>query len=110
MWQSSSRNVEGLRATLRPEYANMPAEHMESMVEPVLQGLPGTAADDFWRSLNSVGRAVSPVLERAAPSIIQGATTGATAGGPWGALIGAGAGLASSALGGSGKPPAATPT
>src|SRR5262249_18301613 len=45
---------------------------------------------------------------RAAPSIIQGAAKGASVGGPWGALIGAGAGLASSALGGAG-PSAAAP-
>ena len=48
---------------------------------------------------------MAPTLQRAAPSIVQGATTGASVGGPWGALIGAGAGLASSALGGAGAAP-----
>jgi hypothetical protein len=52
---------------------------------------------------------VAPTLQRAAPSIVQGATSGASVGGPWGALIGAGAGLASSALGGTKPAPSAAP-
>ena len=46
-------------------------------------------------TLGSLGKAVGPALQRAAPSMVQGASTGAAAG-PYGALIGAGLGLVSS--------------
>ena len=47
-----------------------------------LASLPGDTTEDFMSMLGSVGKAVGPTLQRAAPGIIQGATTGATVGGP----------------------------
>jgi hypothetical protein len=108
MPQLTPAGVDALRASLRPEYANLPVEEVAALVDPVLTQLPRSTADDFWQSLNSIGRAAAPVLERAAPAMAQGAASGAPLG-PWGALIGAGAGLASSALGPQARPPAAPP-
>jgi hypothetical protein len=93
----------GLRQCVRPELAAMPTKDLEQIVNASMSGLPREAAEDFLDSLRSLGKAVAPTLERAAPGIAQGATTGGSMGGPWGALIGAGAGLASSSLS-TGKP------
>ena len=70
--------------------------------------MPYGTAEEFMKQLGSLGKAVAPVLQRAAPGIAQGAASGASVGGPWGALIGAGAGLASSA-GKPARPAAAAP-
>jgi hypothetical protein len=108
----SPEALDGLRMCLRPEYADLPREHLEHVVAASVGGMSPAVTEDFMKTLSSVGAAVAPALQRAAPSIVQGATTGASVGGPWGALIGAGAGLASSALGGAGgakPPPSAAP-
>jgi hypothetical protein len=87
----------------------MPAEDLEQIVDSAISAVPHDIAEDFMKALGSLGKAVGPSLQRAAPGIAQGATTGASVGGPWGALIGAGAGLASSSLStGKPAPPAAT--
>lgn len=99
----SSWDLESLRRSARPEYAGMPAEDLEQIVDSAISELPADTAEDFMKSLGSVGKTVGSTLQRAAPGIAQGAATGATVGGPWGALIGAGAGLASGVLGGQGK-------
>ena len=96
----SPEALDGLRTCLRPEYADLPREHLEEVVASSVADMSPAVAEDFMKTLSSVGAAVAPNLQRAAPSILQGATTGASVGGPWGALIGAGAGFASSALGG----------
>ena len=67
--------------------------------------MPAGIAEDFLKAIGSLGKAVGPTLQRAAPGIAQGAVTGASVGGPLGAFIGAGAGLAST-LGSKGRPPA----
>jgi hypothetical protein len=103
----SADGLEGLRSCLRPEYGDLPREHLEQVLASSVSDMAPTIAEDFMKSLSSLGKAVVPTLERAAPSIIQGAVGGASAGGPLGALIGAGTGLASSALGGSKTAPAA---
>ncbi len=105
----SPLDLEGLRWSVRPEYAGMPNEDLEEIVDSAVSGLSESTAEDFMKTLGSLGKAVGPTLQRAAPSIAKGAATGATVGGPWGALIGAGAGLASAALSGKGKPPATAP-
>ena len=94
----SAIDLAGIRQFVRPELSDMPAEELEQVVEQSLAGLPSDTTEDFLSMLGSVAKAVAPTLQRAAPAIIQGAASGATVGGPWGALIGAGAGLASSAL------------
>jgi hypothetical protein len=103
----SPEALDGLRTCLRPEYADLPREHLEQVVASSVGDMSPAVSEDFMKTLSSLGAAVAPTLQRAAPSIVQGATTGASVGGPWGALIGAGAGLASSALGGTKPAPAA---
>jgi hypothetical protein len=105
----SPEAVEGLRTCLRPEYGNLRREHLQQVAASLMCDLPPAVAEDFMSTLSSLGKAVAPTLQRAAPSIIQGAASGASVGGPWGALIGAGAGLASSALGSTKGAPAAAP-
>jgi hypothetical protein len=102
--QLSPLSLENLRQCVRPEFAGMPAEDLEQVVDTSTSGMPAGIAEDFMKSLGSLGRAVAPTLQRAVPGIAQGATTGASVGGPWGALIGAGAGLTSSALSSQGRP------
>ena len=104
----SPEALDGLRSCLRPEYADLPRAHLEQVVASSLGGMSPAVTEDFMKTLSSVGAAVAPTLQRAAPSIAQGAATGATFG-PWGALIGAGAGLASSALSGAQPAPSAAP-
>jgi hypothetical protein len=107
----SPEALDGLRTCLRPEYADLPRAHLEQVVASSVGEMSPAIAEDFMKTLSSVGSSVAPVLQRAAPSIVQGAATGASVGGPWGALIGAGAGLATSALGGAGAAkPAPSPT
>ena len=103
----SPEALDGLRRCLRPEYADLPREHLEQVVAASVGDMSPAVTEDFMKTLSSMGAAVAPTLQRAAPSIVQGATSGASVGGPWGALIGAGAGLASSALGGTKPAPSA---
>ena len=105
----SPEALDGLRTCLRPEYADLPREHLEQVVASSVGEMSTAVSEDFMKTLSSLGAAVAPTLQRAAPSIVQGATTGASVGGPWGALIGAGAGVASSALGGTKPAPRAAP-
>jgi hypothetical protein len=97
--------MKGLRQCVRPEYAGMPAEELERILDTVTSEMPAGTTEDFMKTLGSLGRTVAPTLQRAAPGIAQGAATGGSVGGPWGALIGAGAGFTSSALTGN-KPSA----
>ena len=105
----SSLNLQGLRQYIRPEFAGMPAEDIEHIVESSTFEMPAGTAEDFMKVLGSLGKAAGPTLQRALPGVAQGAATGATVGGPWGALIGAGAGLASGALSKPSKPGAPAP-
>ena len=109
MTRLSSLSVEGLRSCVRPEYAGIPSEDLEQIVDASLDELPSDVAENFLQTLGSLGKAVAPTLQRIAPGVAQGALSGATVGGPWGALIGAGAGLASGVLGGQAKPPRPAP-
>lgn len=99
----SESSLKGLRSTIRPEYAGLPAEDLESLIEASISGLPAGTAEDFLGTLSSIGKAAGPLLQRAAPDVAQGAATGATFG-PYGAIIGAGAGLVSSLIKGQEKP------
>jgi hypothetical protein len=103
-----SATREGLRYCLRPEYAGLPEEDLDRIIEASISGLPGDAGEDFLSTLSSVGKAVLPALQKAAPDVASGAASGAALG-PWGALIGAGAGLASSLLKSQAKPRPTTP-
>jgi len=103
MTRLSTSSLEGLRSTVRPEHAALPAEDLESLIEASISGLPAGTAEDFLSTLSSFGKAAGPALQRAAPDVAQGAATGATFG-PYGAIIGAGAGLVSSLIKSQEKP------
>ncbi|WP_380785937.1 hypothetical protein [Sphingomonas sp. R86521] len=106
-----------LRASLDTRYADLPLPELQKLVRGIygpevdaedVEGL----FDDFGRGLQHVAKGVgqfaqqaAPMLAKALPAIGQGASSGA-AFGPWGALIGAGAGLASGLLGQSSNPTA----
>lgn len=68
------------------------AEDVEGLFSDIGRGLQGAA-----RGIGQFARQAAPVLSRAAPSVLAGAATGSALG-PWGALIGAGAGLAGGIL------------
>ncbi|MBN8500729.1 MAG: hypothetical protein J0M19_06225 [Sphingomonadales bacterium] len=98
-----------LRSSLAPQYAGLPAEQIETLVQSIYG--PGTSAedveglfDDIGRGLQGAARGVGQFAQRAAPMVVQAlpnAAAGAAGGaafGPWGAVIGAGAGLASGLL------------
>ncbi len=104
MRRGYSSEVEALRRSIRPEDADISQEDLDMIVGSALDELSDTTAEDFLKSLGSIGKAIAPTLQRAAPGIAQGAATGASVGGPWGALIGAGVGLGKELAGGQRKP------
>src|SRR5215510_2438406 len=102
--QLSPLNLEGLRRCLRPEFTGMPAEDLEQIVNTSISEMPAGAAEDFMNALGSLGKAVGSTLQRAAPSIAQGAAAGAPLG-IYGKAAGAGLGLASSLSSSQGSAP-----
>jgi hypothetical protein len=102
-------DLDDVRQSVKPEYADMHDEELGALVDSAVSELPDDAAENLLQTLGSVGRVVGPTLQRAAPRIAQGAASGATAGGVWGALIGGSAGLASSALAARRKPRGTAP-
>lgn len=100
---------EAVRGVLAPEYAELPNTNVEHLVEDLFAGqLTAGDLEDFLGTLKKIGRAAAPVVSRALPGAIQGATTGAALG-PWGALGGALVGGTTGALGGGGRPRAHAP-
>ena len=104
-----SSELEALRWSIRPEDADISHEDLQEVVDSTLAELSEGTAEDFMKSLGSIGKAIAPALQRAAPGAVQGAATGASVGGPWGALIGAGVGVASGVVGGQRKPAGTVP-
>ena len=98
-----------LRASLAPQYANLPPDRLNELVRSIY-GAEASAEDveglfdDIGRGFQSAARGVGQFAQRAAPMVMRAlpnVATGAASGaafGPWGALIGAGAGLASGLL------------
>lgn len=95
-----------LRASLDPRFADLPQPALANLVRQIY-GFEATPEDveglfdDIGRGLQGAAHGIghfaqqaAPVLGNALPSVAQGAASGA-AFGPWGALIGAGTGLAS---------------
>ena len=66
-------SLKGLRKCIRPEFAAMPAAELEQIVNSSISSLPQDAAEDFLDRLRSLGKAVAPTLEHAAPGIAQAA-------------------------------------
>lgn len=98
-----------LRSSLAPQYANLPVEQLDELIHAIYG--PAVTAEDVEGLFDDIGRGLSnaargvgrfaqraaPVVMKALPSVASGAAGGA-AFGPWGALIGAGAGLAGGLL------------
>lgn len=98
-----------LRASLDSRYASLPAEDLTEIVRGIygpeataedVEGLFDDIGGGLKRAAGAVGQfaqRAAPMVARSLPNIASGAAGGA-AFGPWGALIGAGAGLASGLL------------
>jgi hypothetical protein len=89
----SSRDMESLRQCVRPGLVGASNERLERIVSESLSSLPAATSEDFLSTLGSFGKAALPALEKAAPSVLQGAAQGGSVGGPYGAVIGGGLGL-----------------
>lgn len=91
---------------VRRVMGSMRRELDDDNIEELLESMfPTTAPEDvenFMRTLQSIGKTVAPIAQRALPGMIQGAVQGGMMGGPWGALAGAVGGGAMSALGAGG--------
>ena len=61
----SSQSLEGLRRCVRPEFAGMPAEELEEVIDSSISGMPAGIIEDFMKTLGSLGKAVGPTLQRA---------------------------------------------
>jgi len=106
-----------LRASLAPQFADLPPDQLNHLVRSIygpnataedVEGLFDDIGRGFRRAAGAVGhfaQQAAPMVVRALPNVASGAAGGA-AFGPWGALIGAGAGLASGLLSQSRNPTA----
>jgi hypothetical protein len=98
-----------IRRVMGPERERMDDAAIEDLVGELFPEADVEDVENFMRTVQSFGKQVAPLAQRALPGIIQGAATGGTVAGPWGALAGAIGGGAASLLssGGSrGAPPA----
>ena len=86
----SSRDMDFLRQCVKPGLVGASNERLERIVSESLSSLPAATSEDFLSTLGSFGKAALPALEKAAPSVLQGAAQGGSVGGPYGALIGGG--------------------
>jgi hypothetical protein len=88
-----------IRSVLAPEYASLPAAHLESVLASNgmrAEDMEGFF-DDVGHAFNSAAKAVAPVASRALPGALSGALAGCALG-PWGCLGGAVVGGVGSAL------------
>ena len=105
----SDTSYPAVRRVMGPERERMTDEALEDMLGDLFpEAAPGDV-EDFMRSVQTFGKQVAPLAQRALPGVIQGATTGATVAGPWGAVAGAIGGGAAGLLGGGGTKPAPRP-
>lgn len=93
-----------VRRVMGPDRERLDDDMLERRLEDLFPGAQAEDVENFMRTLQSFGRQVAPLAQRALPGVIQGATTGATVAGPWGALAGAVGGGAASLLSGGGRP------
>jgi hypothetical protein len=68
----SPMDLKALRWSVRPEHVGAPDETLERTVYSVIPGLSDSTAKR--KALGSIGQAVRPTLQRAAPCVVQGAT------------------------------------
>ncbi|HKX46868.1 MAG TPA: hypothetical protein VJP77_09200, partial [Planctomycetota bacterium] len=75
-WSETSHGSGGtdpfpaLRGALAPEYANLPPEDVEALVEQLDLGVGAEALENFFKS-------VGKVAQSALPGVVSGATAGA---------------------------------
>lgn len=98
-----------VRRVMGHERDRLDDDALERVLTDLFPGAMPEEVEDFMRSLQSFGRQVAPIAQRALPGVAQGAAQGAMVAGPWGALAGAIGGGAASLLSGGGSRPAARP-
>lgn len=102
-WNDSDDGAEfdTARLFLAPEYRDLPAEAIESLLESTFPGLDAVAAEDLFRGVGRAFQGVGQTLAQRAPGIVSGAVQGGATGaalGPWGIVGGAAVGGLSGGL------------
>lgn len=78
-----------VRRVMGPDRDLLDDDALEQRLEDLFPGAAAEDVENFMRTLQSFGRQVAPVAQRALPGVVQGAVQGGTIAGPWGALAGA---------------------
>jgi hypothetical protein len=94
--ESDDERYAGVREALAPEYADLPNEAIEALLENLYPGADPADIESFFSSLKKVGKAAAKIGKKALPGVIQGVTKGAALG-PFGMIAGGIAGGALSA-------------
>jgi len=97
-----------VRRVLGEEYQLSNDREIEQILAEVFEGASPEEVENFMRTMQKFGRSAAPIVQRALPGVISGATTGMALG-PWGALAGAVAGGAASLLTSGGSRPRPQP-
>ncbi len=111
-WESGAtgdaRYGNALRGLVREQYRLLPEAHLDALARSVAGRLSPFEAEDFWQTLQDVGRQIAPiaaqVLPVAAPLI--GTAIGGPLGGAIGSTVGGLAGQALAGAAGQPRPPA----
>lgn len=82
----------GLREVLAPEYAGLPPEQLEQLLEGVLGEVSPEDLENFWNGVKNFAKKAAPVFKKALP--IVATVAGTALGGPIGGALGAAAGRA----------------
>jgi len=101
-----------VRRVMGPERDVLSDDALEDMLASTFPDHEPGEIEDFMSTVQRVARDAAPIVQRVAPAMAQGATSGAAVGGPWGALIGGVGGGAASLLTAPGvvtPPPAPAP-
>src|SRR6266540_2416257 len=78
-----------IRRVMGAEREYLDDEALETVIADAFGGAEPTEVESFLRSIQGFGKQVAPVAQKVLPGIAQGALTGATVAGPWGAVAGA---------------------
>jgi hypothetical protein len=108
-WDIPGTEYPVTRSVLSAEGSDLDDNELEDVLAEMFPGAAPDEVEDFLGSIAKIGSKVAPLAQKALPGIIQGAVTGGTVAGPYGALIGAVGGGAASLLGGGGAPAAPRP-
>jgi hypothetical protein len=97
-WEIADTLYPATRLSLEHNTEQINDQQLEQYLETLFPGASAEDVESLMRNLQRFGRSAAPLAQRALPGIIQGAVTGATVAGPWGALAGAVGGGAVSLL------------